>query len=190
MAEDKKRSIQIEYASPTSDNDETRLFQALGQHVIHKNHQGGYFTDCYRASKDIDLSGVMAGRGKGFASLQIEDSSDEAAREQVQEIRQARLEVIMTYREWQQFDGMWTNTKAVVAWGYIANASLGEGPGSLGLEVHVIRHEVVNDALGTRDYTIDCITGSSTIKGGAPTRNPDIIPPYGPADGGNWDAPL
>lgn len=187
---DKKRSIQIEIASPTNDNDETRLFQANGQHVVHKNHQGGYFTDCYRADKDADLSGVMAGRGKGFVSFSIEEGEDEAARELVQEIRQARLEVIVTYREWQQFDGMWENTKTVVLWGYIANANLQPGASSMGIEVHVIRHEVVNDALGTRDYTIDCITGSSTLKGGSITRMPTSIPPYGPSDGDNWAAPL
>lgn len=187
----KKRSLHVYMAKPTSDNDETRSFEFTGEHVVHKNHQGGYFTDAYRISKDIDMSGVMAGRGKGFVSFAIEEGEDEAARELIEELRQARVEVIAIYREWKQEEEVWENKKTVVIWGYIANANLQPGPSSLGLEVHSLRHEVVNDALGTRDYAIDCITGASTIKGGSlGARMPVSQPPVGSPEAGNWGEPL
>lgn len=191
-AEQEKRSLHIYLAKPSNDNDETRAFDYTGEHVVHKNHQGGYFSDAYRISKELDMSGVMAGRGKGYISFQIEEGEDEAAREIVEEIRQSRSEVIAIFRKWKQEEEVWENKKTVVIWGYIANASLQPGASTMGFEVHCLRHEVVNDALGTRDYAIDCITGASTIKGGSlGDRMPVSQPPPGEApSAGNWGTPL
>jgi hypothetical protein len=189
--EQKKRSIHVYTAKPSSDNDETRVWEPDGEFMVLKNHQGGYFTHAYRGSKDLDLSGVMAGRGKGFASFAIEEGEDEAGRELIQEWRQGRIEVIVVYREWKQEEGIWENKKTVVLWGYIANANLQAGPSSMGIEVHCVRHEVVNDALGTRDYAIDCITGASTIKGGSlGARMPVSIAPPGTPESEDWGEPL
>jgi hypothetical protein len=183
----KKRSLHIYTAKPSSDNDETRLFEEDGEFMILKNHQGGYFTHALRCGADIDMSGVMSGRGKGYVSFQIEEG-DEVGRELCEEWRQGRIEVIVVYREWKQEEGIWENKKTVVLWSYIANCSLQPGSaGSLGLEVHVVRHEVVNDAIGTRDYAIDCITGASTIKGGSlGQRMPHSIDPPGAPDSSDW----
>lgn len=189
--EQKKRSLHIYTAKPSSDNDETRVWEEDGEYMVLKNHQGGYFTHAYRCSTDLDMSGVMAGRGKGYVSFSIEEGEDEAGRELCQEWRQGRIEVIGVYREWKQEEGIWENKKTVVIWGYIANASLQAGPSSLGFEVHCVRHEVVNDALGTRDYAIDCITGASTIKGGSlGARMPHSIVPPGEPESDDWGATL
>jgi hypothetical protein len=183
----KKRSLHIYTAKPSSDNDETRVFEPDGEYMILKNHQGGYFTHAYRCSSDLDLSGVMAGRGKGYCSFALEDG-DEAGAELCQEWRQGRIETIAVYREWKEEEGIWENKKTVVVWGYIANANIHPGQaGSIGFEVHCVRHEVVNDALGTRDYAIDCITGASTIKGGSlGARMPNSIDPPGSPEADNW----
>jgi len=187
----KKRSLHIYTAKPSDDNDESRVFQEDGEYMILKNHQGGYFTHAYRCSADLDLSGVMAGRGKGYASFQVEEG-DEAGAELCQEWRQGRIELIAVYREWKEEEGVWENKKTVVIWGYISNCNLQAGsPGSVGFEVHCVRHEVVNDALGTRDYAIDCITGASTIKGGSlGARMPHSIAPPGDPEADNWGTPL
>jgi hypothetical protein len=187
-AEDsKKRSVHVYTAKPTTDNDETRVFQEDGEYMILKNHQGGYFTHALRASQDIDMSGVMAGRGKGYVSFQIEEG-DEAGGELLGEWRQARTEVIVVYREWKDEEEVKENKKTVVLWGYIANSNLHPGsPGSLGIEVHCVGHIVVNDAIGTRQYAIDCITGASTIKGGSlGSRQPHSIAPPGTPESENW----
>jgi hypothetical protein len=185
--EQKKRSIHIYTAKPSSDNDETRVWEEDGEYMILKNHQGGYFTHAYRGSTDLDLSGVMSGRGKGYVSFQIEEGEDEAGRELCQEWRQGRIEVIVVYREFKQEEGIWENKKTVALWGYIANCNLVAGPSSLGIEVHCIRHIAVNDAIGTRDYAIDCITGASTIKGGSlGARMPHSIVPPGTPESEDW----
>jgi hypothetical protein len=188
--EQKKRSIHIYTAKPSNDNDETRVWQPDGEFMILKNHQGGYFTHAYRASKDIDMSGVMAGRGKGFISFAVEEGEDEVGRELVQEWRQGRIEVVVVYREWKQEEGMWMNKKTVAVWGYIANANLQAGASSLGIEVHCVTHKAVNDEIGTREYSIDCITGAATIRGGdLGQRTPHSIAPPGSPDSTDWDAP-
>ena len=186
----KKRSVHIFTAKASNDNDETRLWEADGDFMILKSHQGGYFTNALRASEDLDLKGVQAGRGKGYASVKLE-AGDEVGAELVEEWRQARVEVIIEYREWKQFEGEWTNAKSVCMWGYIASADMKDDqPGSMGYEVHVVRVSNQNDALGTRDYTIDCITGSSTIRGGTLARQPEHLDPPGMTEqpAGNWSA--
>lgn len=189
--EQKKRSIHVYTAKPSNDNDETRVWEPDGEFLVLKNHQGGYFTNAYRGAQDIDLKGVMAGRGKGFASMSIEEGEDEAGRELVEEWRQGRIEIICLYREWKQEEGSWENKKTVTMWGYIANANLQRGPSSLGIEVHCVRVINQNDALGTRDYSIDCITGASTIKGGSlGSRQPSPIEPPGTPESEDWGAPL
>jgi hypothetical protein len=189
--EQKQRSIHIYTAKPSDTNDETRQFLEDGEFMILKNHRGGYFTNAFRASVDIDMSGVMAGRGKGYVSFQIEEG-DEAGSELCGEWRQARTETITVYREWKQEEEIWENKKTVVLWGYIANANLHPGqPGTLGIEVHVLGHIVQNDAIGTREYAIDCITGASTIKGGSlGQRQPHSIAPPGDPDSEDWGACL
>ncbi|MCA9706481.1 MAG: hypothetical protein KDK70_11580 [Myxococcales bacterium] len=191
--EQKKRSLHIYTAKPSSDNDETRLWEEDGDYLILKNHQGGYFEHAYRCGKDIDMSGVMSGRGKGFIAMQIEEGEDEVGRELVEEWRQGRVEVIGVYREWkQENDGMWTNKKTVTFWSYISSAHLVAGPSSIAFEVHTVRVITQNDAIGTRDYSIDCITGSSTIRGGTlGDRTPQPIDPPGAGpQSDDWDAPL
>lgn len=188
----KKRSVHIFTANPSDDNDEKRIWNPDGDFMILKSHQGEYFTNALRAAEDIDLKGVMAGRGRGFASIKLE-AGDEVGAELVEEWRQARVEVVTTYREWKQIQGEWVNAKTVTLWGYIANADMKDDqPGSLGFEVHVVRVSNQNDALGTRDYSIDCITGSSTIKGGQLTRQPEHLDTPGMTEqpAGNWGAPF
>jgi hypothetical protein len=185
--EQKQRGLQVFCAKPNGDNDETRVFQETGEYMILKNHRGGYFTHAFRCSADIDMSGVMAGRGKGYVSFQVEEG-DEAGSELCQEWRQSREEVIWVYREWKQEEGVWENKKTVVGWSYISNANLHPGqPGTIGFEVHVLGHIVVNDAIGTRQYAIDCITGASTIKGGTlGQRSPHSIAPPGTPESEDW----
>ncbi|MEM9461966.1 MAG: hypothetical protein AAGF11_47845, partial [Myxococcota bacterium] len=114
--EQKKRSIHIFTAKPSSDNDETRVWEPDGEFLILKNHQGGYFTNAYRCGKDLDMSGVMSGRGKGFLALAIEEGEDEVGKELVEEWRQGRIEVVGVYREWKQEEGVWENKKTVTVW--------------------------------------------------------------------------
>ncbi|MCA9654846.1 MAG: hypothetical protein H6712_26265 [Myxococcales bacterium] len=192
-AEQKQISLQIFTATPDSDNDETRRWVPDGDNLILKNHRGGYFTHAYVCNKDIDMSGVMSGRGKGFISFAIENGEDEVGRELVEEWRQGRIEVVFMYREWKQEEGIWENKKTVTVWGYVASASLQKGPSSIASEVHVVRVVTQNDAIGTRDYSIDCITGASTIRGGdLGARQPEPIDPgtIGTPDSSDWGAPL
>lgn len=185
--EQKQRSIHIFTCTPSSDNDETRLWQPDGEYIIHKNHRGGYFTHAYRASQDLDMSGVLAGRGKGYVSFNIEEGEDEAARELCQEMRQGRIEVCVIYREFKQELGIWENKKTVAIWGYIANCSLQAGPSTLGIEAHVVGHAATNEAIGTRQYYIDCITGASSIRGGTlGGRTPKTIDPPGSPESEDW----
>lgn len=185
--EQKKRSLHIFTAKPTNDNDETRVWEPDGEFLVLKNHQGGYFTHAYRCASDIDLGGVMAGRGKGFASISIEEGEDEAGRELVEEWRQGRIEVVAVYREWKQEEGVWENKKTVTMWGYIASASLKAGPSSIGLEIHTMRGIAQNETVGTRDYCVDCVTGSSTIRGGTlGSRTPQPIDPPGTPESDDW----
>ena len=191
--EQHKRSLHIFIATPSSDNDESREWIPKGnEHIIHKNHQGGYFTDAYRCSKDLDMSGVMSGRGKGFISFSLEDGSDEVACELVEEARQGRVEVICMYRKWKQDnEGLWTNKKTVAVWGYIASCNLQPGASSLSVEVHTVRVITQNDAIGTRDYSIDCITGASSIRGGQlGKRTPQPLPSPGTPESADWDTEL
>ena len=61
----------------------------------------------------------------------------------------------------------------------------------LAIEVHVIRTTSVNDSLGTRDYSVDCVTGSSTIKGGSlGQRQPEHLAPPATPEADNWGEPL
>jgi len=185
--EQKKRSVHIFTARPTSDNDETREWEYDGEYLILKNHQGGYFTHAYRASRDIDMSGVMSGRGKGMVTLDLAEGEDEIGCELVQEWRQGRIEVIVVYREWKQEEGMWENKKTVTLWGYVANARLQAGPSMISFETHVVRVITQNDAIGTRDYAIDCVTGASTIRGGSlGGRMPWPLFPINVPDADNW----
>ena len=185
--EQKKRSLHIFTAKPSSDNDETRIWEPDGEHLILKNHQGGYFTHAYRCGKDIDMSGVLSGRGKGFIALAIEEGEDEVGKELTEEWRQGRIEVVGVYREFKQEEGVWENKKTVTVWGYISSANLQAGPSTLGIEVHCIRVITQNDAIGTRDYSIDCITGASTIRGGSlGGRTPTPLIPLGMPESDDW----
>jgi len=189
--EQKKRSLHIFTAKPSSDNDETRVWELDGEYLVLKNHQGGYFTNAYRCAKDIDMGGVMSGRGKGFIALALEDGEDEVGRELVEEWRQGRIEVVGAYREFKQEEGVWENKKTVIIWGYIASASLSAGASSLSFEVHCVRVVTQNDAIGTRDYSIDCITGASTIRGGSlGARTPEAPPTPWTPESDDWGALL
>lgn len=192
-AEQKQISLQIFTATPDSDNDETRRWVPDGDNLILKNHRGGNFTHAYLCSKDIDMSGVMSGRGKGFISFSLENGEDEVGRELCEEWRQGRIEVVGMYREWKQEEGLWTNKKTVTVWGYIASCNLQKGASSIAFEVHCVRVITQNDAIGTRDYSIDCITGASTIRGGdLGTRQPQPIAAatLGTPESSDWDAEL
>ncbi|MEX1367294.1 MAG: hypothetical protein AB1Z98_29475, partial [Nannocystaceae bacterium] len=151
------------------------------------------FTHAYLCSKDIDMSGVMSGRGKGFISFAIENGEDEVGRELCEEWRQGRVEVVVMYHEWKQEEGMWCNKKTVVVWGYLASCNLQKGASSIACEVHCVRVITQNDAIGTRDYSIDCITGASTIRGGdlgARQPQPIAAATLGTPESSDWDAEL
>ncbi|MEM9460327.1 MAG: hypothetical protein AAGF11_39515 [Myxococcota bacterium] len=185
--EQKKRSLHIYTAKPTNDNDETRVWEPDGDYLILKNHQGGYFTHAYRVATDIDMSGVMSGRGRGMVGLNVQEGEDEVGKELVEEWRQGRIEVIVIYREFKQEEGVWENKKTVTLWGYIANASMQAGASSVTFEVHTVRVITQNDAIGTRDYSIDCITGASTIRGGTlGARTPTPLIPLGVPESDDW----
>lgn len=189
--EHKKRSLNVYTAAASDDNAETRCWEPDGDELLLKNHQGGYFTNSYRLSKDINMSGVVAGRNRGFISFVVEDGSDPVGKELMEEWRQGRIEVVCVYREWKQIEDMWENKKTVVVWGYISTADLHPGECSVSLEVHCVRVITQNESVGTRDYAIDCVTGSSTIKGGTlGARHPQVIPCTGTPEAGNWGPPL
>ncbi len=194
MADDnKKRSLHIYTATPSNDNDQTRVWQPDGEFLILKDHQGGYFTHAYLGSQDIDDTNVQAGMGRGFVTFQIEDGGDEAGKALIDEWRQGRIEIIAEYREWklENGTGVWENKRSTVCWGYISTARLARGASSISIEVHVFRNTSVNDSLGTRDYAVDCVTGSSTIKGGTlGSRHPEHIAPPGTPESSNWGDPL
>lgn len=187
-----KRSLQIEYAIPSNDNDDSRLFNPKGEHVVFKNDEGGYFTDVWKVDREPDTAGVMAGRGQGYVSIQLQGKPDEVARKLTNSARQHRLEAIFTYRDWKQDDeGIWTNIETIVMWGYVASTNFPEeGGGSIGIEVHVFGTISRNDKVGTSEEKLDCITGASSVKGGTIARNPSSIPPYGSETAGNWAEPL
>ena len=192
-AEQKQIALHIYTATPENDNDETRRWVDDGEFLILKNHAGGYFTHAYRCSNDINMSGVLSGRGAGTIGLSVENGEDEVGRELLEEWRQGRIEVIGMYQEWKQEEGTWENKKTVVIWGYITSIDLQAGPSSIGFEVHCVRVITQNDAIGTRDYSIDCITGSSTIRGGSlGPRTPEPIPSASIAspDADNWGEEL
>jgi len=189
--EQKKRSLHIFTAKPSSDNDETRVWEPDGESVILKNHQGGYFTHAYRCGTDIDMSGVMSGRGQGFINFDIEEGEDEVGKELTEEFRQGRIEVITMYREWKQEEGTWENKKTVTVWGYVSSADLKAGSSSIAVEVHTVRVITQNDAIGTRDYAIDCVTGASTIRGGTlGARQPQPIACPGSPESDDWGTEL
>jgi hypothetical protein len=191
--DEKKRSIHVFTAMPSNDNDQTRAWIPDGECLVLKDHQGGYFTHAYLGAVDMDDSGIQAGMGRGLVSFAIEDGGDEAGKMLIDEWRQGRMEVIVVYREWklEGGTGVWENKKVVTAWGYISASRLSRGPSTLSLDVHVFRTTSVNDALGTRDYSVDCITGSTTIKGGSlGARTPIHLAPPGAPEASNWDQPL
>jgi len=191
--DNKKRSLHIFTATPSNDNDQTRVWQPDSEGLILKDHQGGYFEHAYLCSADLDATNVQAGMGRGFATFQLEDGGDEAGQALIEEWRQGRVEIVAVYREWklENGTGTWENKKVVTAWGYISTARLARGASSISLEVHVIRTTSVNDSLGTRDYSVDCVTGSSTIKGGTlGSRQPEHLPPTGTPESDNWGDPL
>jgi hypothetical protein len=191
--DNKKRSVHVFTAIPSNDNDQTRMWIPDGDGLVLKDHQGGYFTHAYVGSADMNDSGIQAGMGRGFVSFEIEDGGDEAGKMLIDEWRQGRMEVIVVYREWklESGQGVWENKKVVTAWGYITASRLSRGASSLSLEVHTFRTTSVNDSLGTRDYSVDCVTGSTTIKGGTlGQRTPIHIGPPGAPEAGNWDQPL
>lgn len=188
----KKRSLNIFLAKASDDNDKSRVFEPDGEYLILKNHEGGYFTHAYECSKDVITKGVTAGQGKGYLKFILKDGSDEVGRELVDEWRMGRVEVIISYREWQQENGgSWTNTKCVTAAGYISSCDLCPGESNIGVEVHTIRTLNENDAVGKRDFAVDCVNGSSTIKGGSlGKRQPTPMAPIAEAEADNWDPPL
>lgn len=182
-----KRTIQIEIATADKTDEQSRMFEATGQHVTFESHQGGVFTDVYHCSAKPDTSGVVAGRGRGYVSFQIENASDPQAAELVEELRELHREVIITYRERKkETNGKWASQKTMVLWGYIASARVGEeGPGSIGIEVHCKSEIMQNDSLGTRQRSIDLISGA--VNG---QRRPLSIPAYAGADGDNFEEDL
>ena len=191
--DNKKRSVHIFTATPSNDNDQTRAWIPDGDGLILKDHEGGYFTNAYVGSADMDDSNVQAGMGRGYLTFAIEDGGDEAGQMLLEEWRQGRMEVIAVYREWklESGTGVWENKKVVTAWGYLSTARMQRGASSLSLEIHVFRTTSVNDSLGTRDYSVDCVTGSTTIKGGTlGARTPIHIAPPGAPESDNWDSPL
>lgn len=189
----KKRSIHVFTAMPSNDNDQTRAWIPDGGALVLKDHQGGYFTNAYLGAVDMDDSNIQAGQGQGHISFTIEDGGDEAGKMLIDEWRQGRMEVIVVYREWklEGGTGVWENKKVVTVWGYLDGSRLARGSSMISLEAHVFRTTSVNDALGTRDYCVDCITGSTTIKGGSlGVRTPIHLPPPGVPEASNWDPPL
>ena len=133
-------------------------------------------------TKERDLKDVMR-----QIPVAIEEGEDEVGKELCEEWRQGRIEVIVIYREWKQEEGVWENKKTVTVWGYISSANLQAGPSTLGIEVHCIRVITQNDAIGTRDYSIDCITGASTIRGGSlGGRTPTPLIPLGMPESDDW----
>ncbi len=188
----KKRSLNLFLAKASDDNDKTRVFEPTGEYLILKSHEGGYFTHAYNCEKDVDTTGVTAGQGKGYLKFVITDGSDEVGRELVDEWRMGRVEVIVSYREFQQENGgSWVNTKCVTAAGYISSCKLVRGESKIGVEVHTIRTLNENDAVGKRDFSVDCVNGNSTIMGGTlGKRQPMPIAPIADADSDNWDPPL
>jgi hypothetical protein len=191
--DNKKRSVHIFTATPSNDNDQTRVWIPDGGGLILKDHEGGYFTNAYVGAKDMDDTNVQAGMGRGFVSFEIEDGGDEAGKMLIDEWRQGRMEVVIVYREWklESGQGVWENKKVVTVWGYLNGSRLARGASTISVEVHVFRTTSVNDSLGTRDYSIDCVTGSSTIKGGTlGARTPTHIDPPGDPEADNWESPL
>ena len=130
--DNKKRSLHIFTATPSNDNDQTRVWQPDSEGLILKDHQGGYFEHAYLCSQDMDDTNVQAGMGRGFATFQIEDGGDEAGKALIDEWRQGRVEVVAVYREWklESGAGVWENKKVVTAWGYISTARLARGASS------------------------------------------------------------
>lgn len=56
---------------------------------------------------------------------------------------------------------------------------------------HVSIADFGHDALDTRDDSVDCVTGSTTIKGGSlGARTPIHLTPPGAPEADNWDRPL
>lgn len=186
----KMRSVQIFTANSYGSSDKNRIWAPDDGRVVLNNDRGGYFADAYVAAQDIDMGGVMSGDGAGSIHFAIEDGGDSAGQRMVETLRQGRTEVIAVYREYKQEDGVWENKKTVTTWGYIASANLIAGPSSLSIEVHTIRVISQNDAIGTRDYAIDAITGASTLYGGTlGNREPTPINPPEPRPSG-WGALL
>jgi hypothetical protein len=161
-----KRYLHIHLCDALNDNDESRVWQPTGEVVRFKSHQGGYGTDAYEMGADIDCNGVSAGHGKGFVSAMLKDGGDQVARDIIEKLRQGRVEVIWVYRQFEQLNGVWENTKTVVSAGYFASAALKAGPCSISLECHINAIWTLNESIGADDYQVDCVNGTSTIKGG------------------------
>ncbi len=183
-----KRCLHIHICEAINDNDESRIFVLRGEErVTFKSHQGGYFTDAFECAEDIDLSGVSAGHGKGFVSVAVQDGGDQVARDIVEKLRQGRMEVAWVYRQFEQLNGVWENTKTVVSGGYIASANLRAGRCQLSLECHVNAVWTRNESIGSDDYQVDCVNGTSTIKGGDLGERTLMIPPCpGTAINDSW----
>ncbi len=191
-ANDKVRSVHVFTASAYGSGEESRIWASDGGWVESDldNGLGGYFEDAYVATRDLDMSGVMAGCVDSTIELFLEDGGDPASQGKVESLRKGGNEVITMYREYKQEEGVWENKKTVTVWGYISSADLSAGPSSLAFEVHTVRVITQNDAVGTRDYAIDCITGASTIRGGTlGARTPEPIDPLGQRSPG-WGALL
>ena len=189
-ADVKMRSVQIFTANSYGSSDRDRIWSPDGGRVVLNDDRGGYFADAYEAAQDIDMSGVMSEPGVGSTRFIIQDGGDPAGREMVETLRQGHVEVITMYREYKQEEGIWENKKTVTIWGYIASANLSAGASSLSIEVHTIRVITQNDTIGTRDYSIDAITGVSTLDGGTlGNREPTPINPPEPRPSG-WGALL
>lgn len=185
--EQKKRSVPIDSAILENDNDETRVWEPDGDCVALEDHQGGDFTRAYRVTSDIDTSGIMSGRHKGFIRLNIEEGADELGKELVEEWRQGRLEVIFIYREFEQEAGIWEDQKTATAWGYIFSSHLHAGSSPISFEVHTMRVLTANKTADTRDYSIDGITAASTIRGGSlGPRTPTPLTPFGIPASNDW----
>lgn len=183
-----QRFLHIYYAKPSNDNEKTRLWEPTGEHIKLKSHKGGRGHDAVEVQGDFDLSGIQAGIGRGFVSVQIASGADdEAYKYLVLRSCQLREEVIVEIRDWQLYNKEWTNTKAVALWCYISNARLSGTSGSLTFEVHVARIDVMNDTLGSAGHIVDCVTGSS---GDRSVREPQHLAPPDGEVGPNWGEPI
>ncbi len=187
---DKKvqRSLHIFLAKPSSDNDLSREWQPTGEHIKLKNHKGGYFTDAFELSDELNLSGVQPGVGRGYATFQIEAGEiDDGAVYQIQKLQHTRVESIFVYRVWTLHEGKWSNQRVVTVWGYISTAMLTARGSNISIEIHVLKTDVSIEGIGGDHYCCDCVSGTV----GEGQRKPGhMAPPVEGDVGENWGAPL